>query len=269
MDYLWRLGLGNRTELINKSHRSYMTDRQRLTWQQTFFKRVISLCTASWFFSLESEQWWRERSADGVVIDIQFIRVQGPAVAGGLLDEEFSGLWNVVVVKFVGLITCERAVSTKVSDCSSFAGVHRVFLLEPTHMEVQGKDQENEVEDERDSEECRVEEYQKTTTTPCRWHMRWHARNTLNLSQWHWKSVVKHRQNVTCVFCSHFLNVSWCVLGCSRLCNCRVFHGFWRCLLKSFQHVWDRCGFFQVVLCCLLGGFLIFQCSCRLRCDSH
>ena len=59
-------------------------------------------------------------------------------------------------------------MSTKVSDCSSFAGVHKEFLLEPTHMEVQGKDQENEVEDERDGEECRVEEYQKTTTTPCR-----------------------------------------------------------------------------------------------------
>ena len=31
-----------RTKLINKSTRSYMTIRQRLTWQQTFFRRVIS-----------------------------------------------------------------------------------------------------------------------------------------------------------------------------------------------------------------------------------
>ena len=46
------------------------------------------------------------------------------------------------------------AVSTKVSDCSSLAGVHRWFKLERAHMEVEGEDQENEVEDERDGEEC-------------------------------------------------------------------------------------------------------------------
>ena len=54
-----------------------MTDRQRLTWQQTFFRRVISLSTARWFFSLLSEQWWRERHADGDVIVLKVMRVQG------------------------------------------------------------------------------------------------------------------------------------------------------------------------------------------------
>ena len=33
-----------------------MTIRQRLTWQHTFFKRVISLSTARWFFSLVNER---------------------------------------------------------------------------------------------------------------------------------------------------------------------------------------------------------------------
>ena len=56
-------------------------------------------------------------------------------------------------------------MSAKVSDCSSFAGVHRGFNLEPLHMEVEGEDQENEVEDERDGEECRVEEYQDNDNT--------------------------------------------------------------------------------------------------------
>ena len=45
-------------------------------------------------------------------------------------------------------------VSTKVSDCSSFAAVHRGFQLELVHMEVEGEDQENEVEDRKDGEEC-------------------------------------------------------------------------------------------------------------------
>ena len=40
---------------------------------------------------------------------------------------------------------------------SSFAEVHGVLLTDATHMEVEGEDQENEVEDERDGEECRVE----------------------------------------------------------------------------------------------------------------
>ena len=59
-------------------------------------------------------------------------------------------------------------MSTKVSDCSSFAGVHRVFLLEPTHMEVEGKDQENEVEDERDGGEQKGESWRIKQHTTCR-----------------------------------------------------------------------------------------------------
>ena len=38
------------------------------------------------------------------------MQVRGPGVAGGLLDENFSGPSEVVVVEEVGLITCERGV---------------------------------------------------------------------------------------------------------------------------------------------------------------
>ena len=38
------------------------------------------------------------------------MRVQGPVLAGGFLDVQFSGLGDVVVV---GLITCERVVLGK------------------------------------------------------------------------------------------------------------------------------------------------------------
>ena len=72
------------------SPRSYMTDRQRLTWQQTFFKQIISLSTVRWFFSLLSEQWWRENSADGVVIDLRVMQVRGPRVAGGKFQWSLS-----------------------------------------------------------------------------------------------------------------------------------------------------------------------------------
>ena len=48
------------------------------------------------------------------------------------------------------------ALSTKESG-SSFAEAHRVLLSEPTHVEDEDEDQEDEVEDERDCEECRVE----------------------------------------------------------------------------------------------------------------
>ena len=104
-----------------------------------------SLSTARWIFSLLSEQWWRERSADGVVTDLRVMQVRRPAVAGGLLDEDFSGLWDLVVVDEVGLITCERIVSIKVPN-SSFAEAHRELLPEPTHMEdeYEDEDQENE-----------------------------------------------------------------------------------------------------------------------------
>ena len=74
-----------------------MTDRHGLTWQQTFFKRVVSLSTARWFFSLLNEKWWRERSADGVVTDLRVMQVRGHRVSGLLLKEDFSDLWVVEI----------------------------------------------------------------------------------------------------------------------------------------------------------------------------
>ena len=47
---------------------------------------------------------------------------------------------------------------------SSFAEAHREFLSEPTHTEDEVKDQENELEDERDSEECKVRVEEKSDT---------------------------------------------------------------------------------------------------------
>ena len=48
------------------------------------------------------------------------------------------------------------ALLTKESD-SSFAEAHRGILSEPTHIEGEDEDQEDEVEDGRDGEECKVE----------------------------------------------------------------------------------------------------------------
>ena len=48
------------------------------------------------------------------------------------------------------------ALLTKESG-SSFAEAHTGILSEPTHIEREDEDQEDEVEDERDCEECRVE----------------------------------------------------------------------------------------------------------------
>ena len=48
------------------------------------------------------------------------------------------------------------ALLTKESD-SSFAEAHRGILTEPTHIEGEDEDQEDEVEDGRDCEECKVE----------------------------------------------------------------------------------------------------------------
>ena len=61
-----------------------------------------------------------ERHADGAVIVLKVMRVQGPVLAGGFLDEKFRGLRDVVVV---GLITCERIVLGKgakdlISECA-------------------------------------------------------------------------------------------------------------------------------------------------------
>ena len=56
------------------------------------------------------------------------------------------------------------ALLTKESD-SSFAEAHREFLSEPTHMEGKDEDQEDEVEDERHWEECKVESRREVRQT--------------------------------------------------------------------------------------------------------
>ena len=48
------------------------------------------------------------------------------------------------------------ALLTKESD-SAFAEAHKGILSEPTHKEGEDEDQEDEIEDERDCEECKVE----------------------------------------------------------------------------------------------------------------
>ena len=93
------------------------------------------------------------------------MRVQGPVVAGGLLDEEFSGLRDVVSIKFVGLITCERCCVDKGVRLLLFSGSAQGFKLELVHMEVEGEDQENEVEERKDGEECEVEVYRDNDDT--------------------------------------------------------------------------------------------------------
>ena len=56
-------------------------------------------------------------------------------------------------------------MSTKVSDCSSLAGVHEGFTLELVHMEVEADGQESVVEDRKDGEQCKVEVYQDNDDT--------------------------------------------------------------------------------------------------------
>ena len=81
------------------------------------------------------------------------MQVRGPAVVGGLLDEDFSGLRDVVVVDDVGLITCEGVVGQSAQPL--IRGSAQGISLEPTHIEDEDEDQENEKEDERDCEECK------------------------------------------------------------------------------------------------------------------
>ena len=164
-----------RTKFMHGSHGSCMTDRQGLSWQQTFFKRVISLSSVRWFFSLLSEQWWRERSADGLVVEFRVKQVQGYRVAGLLLEENFSCLWVVEIVKDVGLITCERGDFGQGPD-SSVGGVPVGYCTDGGHMEeeVQLKvqveeERTSETHEKEQSEEQRVKE---RTTAHCGWPFR-------------------------------------------------------------------------------------------------
>ena len=101
---------------------------------------------------------------------------------------------------------------TKQSD-SSFAEAHRRFLSEPTHKEDEDEDQENEVEDGRDCEECKVESRRDVKHTSA-WNMDGMTR-TDTLSQCHVRHCYECREtrkNVTCDGVLLTLPV-----GCSRL----------------------------------------------------
>ena len=53
---------------------------------------------------------------------------------------------------------------------SSFAEAHSVLLPEPTHMEDEDVDQENEKEDERDGEQCKMESRRESKQPLCMKH---------------------------------------------------------------------------------------------------
>ena len=60
-----------------------------------------------------------------------------------------------------------RGLFSAIVPNSSLAEVRMGLLIDPTHMEDEVKDQENEKEDERDGEECKVESKSIKTATTC------------------------------------------------------------------------------------------------------
>ena len=86
--------------------------KKKLSWQQTFFMRVISLSHIRWFFSLLSEQWWRWRFSDELIVEFRIVRERRLRVYvdGFILEERCKSIWVVEVVEVVGLVTCERVV---------------------------------------------------------------------------------------------------------------------------------------------------------------
>ena len=188
-----------------------MTDRRRLTGRQTFVKRVISLSTARWFFSLLSEQWWRERSADGVVTDFRVMQVRKFGVARRLLDENFSGLWDVVVVEELGLITSERRCWPKARLL--IHGSAQGVLFETILTEEEVKDQESEVEDGRDCENHKMQSRREVKHTSA-WHMDGMTRNNTfgQCRVRHYHECGQTREKMTCEGVLFTLPV-----GCSRL----------------------------------------------------
>ena len=48
-----------RTKFVHGSPRTCVCGKKRLSWQQTFFMRVINLYEVRWFFSLLNQQWWK------------------------------------------------------------------------------------------------------------------------------------------------------------------------------------------------------------------
>ena len=151
------------------SPRSYMTDRQGLTWQQTFFKRVMNLSAVRWFCSLLNEQWWRERAADGLVTELRVMQVLGHRVAGLVLEEDFSGVWVVEIVEEVGLMTCERSVIGQKAKLLNWRSAQGMLLRWSQHgiEMVEVKVQEEEVEDrERERRNGEQSEGRRENTQP-------------------------------------------------------------------------------------------------------
>ena len=167
MDFPWRLKWV--IKLISRSPFSYMTDRQRLTWQQTFLKESAKLVYGppvllppEWTAVKRALCRWCSHRTHGM-------RVRGPHVAGWLVDENVSGLWVVEFVEELELITCEKRVVDQSVRLLIRGSAQGISLSEPTHIE-KGRDQEDEVEDERDCEKCKVKSRREIKHTSA-WHM--------------------------------------------------------------------------------------------------
>ena len=163
-----------------------MTDRRRLTWQQAFVKRVMSLSTARWIFSLLSEQWWRERSADGVVIDLQVMQDSQWSLRSG----NHRRRWTLNLREDCSRPKCLTPHSRKYAwDFSS---------NQPTwKMKMKIRRMKRKMRETVKSAEWRVEEYQDNNNM--RMTHGWCAQDTLNQCQVrHWNVCCETLENATC-----------------------------------------------------------------------
>ena len=96
---------------------------------------MVSLSTDRWFFSLLSEHWRGEHSATGVDTDLPIKQVRGLCVAGGLLDEDFNCLWDLVIVEKILLMTFDRDVIGQKTKTPHGEKVHKRSCSDPIHME--------------------------------------------------------------------------------------------------------------------------------------
>ena len=191
------------------SPRSCVTDRQGLTWQETFFKRVISLSTVRWFFSLLIEQWWRERFSDGLVTELRVMQVPKHHVAGLLLEEDFSGLWVLEIVEEVGLVTCESGVIGQRARLLSWRSAQGIFASMTSTWKrkwYKSRFRQKKKRQEKHTEENKVRNKERTNDLSGARHMDEMTRTST------WANVVSHiiqhahcvREKVTCeVYCLH------------------------------------------------------------------
>ena len=190
------------------------------------------------------------------------MQVRGPRVAGWLLEENFSGLWVVVIVEEVGLTTCERSVIGQRARLLILRSAQGILLRQHPHGRGKGRRQSSGGWSGRWERQMkspkRGSKWEHTVTQAHDTWMGWRAQTLEPNVVWHYKCAqTREKGDVWGVLFTSSHRLQQIAIRCKRSCSTNFYP---TATMKNWKKKTDATlgidekGLVLVVLLLILGG---------------